>query len=148
MKNLKSNLLVSLFLIIGVATLSSCGKGTDLSDKDNIGKFELTINGVKETGTKVFNGAALELRTINAENDEIVLAVIINENNFKAGAEITEALSTLKLKKEEEASYILGTGVIKVISKSKIEFKNCVFAGVDKDGNPATKTVNGYISSK
>ncbi len=148
MKNLKSNLLVSLFLIIGTATLSSCGEGTDLSDKDTIGEFELTIDGVKESGTNVFNGAALELRTINAENNEIVLSVLINENDFKAGAEITGALSTLNLKNEEEASYILGTGVIKVISVSKIEFKNCVFAGIDKDGNPTAKTVNGYISSK
>jgi len=148
MKNLKSNLLVSLFLIIGVATLSSCGKGTDLSDKDKVGKFELTINGVKETGTNVFTGAALELRTISADNGDIYLTVLINENDFNAGSEITGALSTLKITKEDGASYLLGTGVIKVISKSKIEFKNCVFAGADKDGNPAIKTVNGYISSK
>ena len=74
MKNLKLRTLVSMFLVVGMSMITSCGKGTDVSDKDEVGKFELTIDGKKETGTKVFNGAAIGLRTITAENGSMVIS--------------------------------------------------------------------------
>ncbi|MCK5906772.1 MAG: hypothetical protein KAG37_04235, partial [Flavobacteriales bacterium] len=86
MKNLKLSTLVSLFLIVGMTTFTSCGKDTDVSDKDEVGKFELTIDGKKETGTKVFNGAAIGIRTFSAENKNIDLGILLDEDKFKSGA--------------------------------------------------------------
>ena len=147
MKNLKLSTLVSLFLIVGMTTFTSCGKGTDVSDKDEVGKFELTIDGKKETGTKVFNGAAIGIRTISAENDNIEFGILINEDDFKAGTSIdVDGLSCYIVKGDKTA--LSSTGSVKVVSKSKIEIKDGVFVGYDNEGGTFNITVSGYVSSK
>ena len=145
MKNLKISTLISLFLIIGMTTFTSCGKDTDVSDKDEVGKFELTIDGKKETGTKVFNGAAIGIRTFSAENSNIDLGILLDEDKFKAGA--TLDIGTMCYLNRGDKVAMAVSGKIKVVSKSKIEFSNTVFGEYDNEGNVTNITVSGYISS-
>ena len=147
MKNLKLRILVSMFLFVGMNMVISCGKGTDVSDKDEVGKFELTIDGKKETGTKVFNGAAMEIRTISAENKNMIISFLFNEDDFKSGStlELTDALSTLK---RGDKVAIFKTGKVKIVSKSKIELINCIFSEMNNEGGLKDVAVSGYISSK
>jgi len=153
MKNLKFSTLITLFLVVGMSMFTSCGKdSTDVSDKDEVGKFEITIDGKKETGTKVFNAAAMGVRTISAENKNIILSLLFNESDFKSGRTIDfseedndELLSTLK---RQDKVAIIKRGTVKIVSKSKIEFKNCVFSEMSANGEMKDIAVSGYISSK
>lgn len=145
MKNLKLNSLVSMFLIVGMTAFTSCGKdGTDVSDKDEVGKFELTIDGKKETGTEVFNGAVSDLRTISAKNSSIEMGMLFDENKFVAGRVLEgddAPLTTLVIGTE---SSIMMSGKVKVVSKSKVELIDCKFGDLITE----KVTVTGYISSK
>ena len=147
MKKFKFNALVSMFLIVGMSMTTSCGKGTDVSDKDEVGKFELTVDGKTETGTKVFNGAAIGIRTISAKNANIDLGILLNEDDFKAGKVFNETGSSLSTLKLGDAVAIIKSGTIKVVSKSKIELTNCIFSEYTASGTKDIK-VSGYISSK
>jgi hypothetical protein len=147
MKKFKFNALVSMFLIVGMSMTTSCGKGTDVSDKDEVGKFELTVDGKTETGTKVFNGAAIGIRTISAKNANIDLGILLNEDDFKAGKVFNETGSSLSTLKLGDAVAIIKSGTIKVVSKSKIELTNCIFQEYIESGTKDIK-VSGYISSK
>ena len=147
MKNLKLRSLVSMFLIVGMTAFTSCGKDTvDVSDKDEVGTFSLTIDGTKEEGTKVFNGAAIGIRTISAENSNIELGILLSEEEFKDGASL-EIGSMCYLKRGEKTA-MAKSGKIKVIGTYKIEFSNAIFTEYDKDGNTIDIAVSGYISSK
>ena len=142
MKNLKFRTVVSMFLIVGMSMVTSCGKDTDVSDKDEVGKFELTIDGKKETGTKVFNGAAMGIRTISAENSNIELGILFNEEDFKSGATLNiGAMCYLNI---GEKVAMAKSGKVKVVSTSKIEFSDCIFT----QGGGGDIKVSGYISSK
>ena len=147
MEKLKINALVVILLIVGMSMTTSCGKGTDTSDGDEVGKFELTVDGKKETGTKVFNAAAIGIRTISAENSNIDLGIILDEDDFKAGHVFDETGSSLSTLKRGDAVAIIKSGSIKVVSKSKIELINCIFSEYTGDGMKDIK-VSGYISSK
>jgi len=146
MKNLKLSTLVSLFLIVGMNMVTSCGKDTDVSDKDEVGKFELTIDGKKETGTEVFNGAAIGIRTFSAKNSRIELGILLDEDKFKAGA--TLDVSAICYLNRGGKVALATSGKIKIVSKSRIELSNVIFAEYDNVGNATDITVSGYISSK
>lgn len=148
MKNLKLRF-VSLTLFLAVTTImtTSCGSGTDVSDKDEVGTFELTIDGKKETGTKVFNGAAIGIRTISAENSNIDLGILFNEDDFKSGATLDASKAALSSLTTSDMTYIITSGSIKVISTSKIQLNDCVFIGYGKVEENSV-TVSGFISSK
>ena len=152
MKNFKFSTLVTLFLVVGMSIFTSCGKddntGANDGDKDNlVGKFELTIDGKKETGTKVGNigVAAINTRTISAENDNIILSVIMEESEFKVGRTIDMESSASLLTIKGSASALIQSGELKIVSKTKVELTNCVFYDM---GSQHKYKVSGYISSK
>lgn len=145
MKNSKLRVgLAAVILLFTVNLLTSCS-GTDVSDSDENGKFSLTINGAKYEGTEVFNGAAMGIRTISAENSSMEMGVLLNEEAYKAGTTFDLSTNSLSYLKVDGKTALPKSGTIKVISISKIEILNGVFHdGVG--GNDIT--VTGYISSK
>lgn len=144
MKNSKLRIgLAAVILLFTVSLITSCGK-TDVSDGDEKGKFELTVDGKKQEGTIVFNGAALGLRTISAENSEIDFGILLNETDYKAGATF-DLVSGLAYISIGNTTALSKSGTIKVISISRIEIKNGVFYDAQNDKDIA---VAGYISSK
>ena len=148
MKNLKLTSLISMFLIVGMSMVTSCGKitGTDVSDSDEVGKFELTIDGKKETGTKVFTGAVIGIRTVSAENEDMTIAFLFDESEFTSGNSIeNSSLSTIERK--DKPGGIMTSGKIKVISKSKIELIDVIFTETGESSVELVK-VSGFISSK
>jgi len=140
-------------LVVGMSIFTSCGKddntGANDGDKDNqVGKFELTIDGKKVTGTKVVNmgAATINTRTISAENDNVILSVIMEESEFKVGRTIDmESLASSLTMKKESVSALIQSGELKIVSKTKVELNNCVF--IDMGSGHKIK-VSGYISSK
>jgi len=148
MKNLKLTSLISMFLIVGMSMVTSCGKitGTDVSDSDEVGEFELTIDGKKETGTKVFTGAVIGIRTVSAENENMKIAFLFDESEFTSGNSIeNSSLSTIERK--DKPGGIMTAGKIKVISRSKIELIDVIFTETGESSVELVK-VSGYISSK
>jgi hypothetical protein len=146
MKNTKFRFTFFAVTLLFAATLiTSCGK-TDVSDKDEIGKFSLTVDGTKYEGTKVFNGAAIGVRTISAKTTGFEIGILFDETKFIAGTEID--LATLSYISIDNKTSIGKSGKIKIVSTSKVEIKNAVFTGVDANGAAVNHTVNGYISSK
>lgn len=140
-------LFVSAFVAFTISFTTSCGNdGTDISDKDEKGQFELTIDGQKETGTTVFNGAAVGIRTISAENSNIEIGILIDEDQFKSGA-ILDIGSMCYIERGTKTA-LSASGKIKVVSTSKIEFSNAVFTEYDNEGSSKEISVSGYISSK
>ncbi len=132
-------------LLFATTFITSCGD-TDVSDKDELGTFSLTVDGTKYEGTQVFNGAAIGIRTISAETTNFEIGILIDETKFVAGTEID--LATLSYIKIDDTAFIGKSGRIKIVSTSKVELKNAVFTGSDANGATVNHTVNGYISSK
>lgn len=148
MKNLKLHSIVTMFLIVGMTAFTSCGKDSvDISDKDEVGTFSLTVNGAKEEGTNVFSGAVVGIRTISAKNSNIELGILINEAEFKAGTSIDLAGSSCYIKLGDKTA-LSSAGNVKVVSTSKIEINNALFVGYGDEGDTFDVTVSGYISSK
>ena len=145
MKNSKLRVgLAAVILLFAVSLITSCGK-TDVSDGDEVGIFSLTIDGTKYDGTKVFNGAAIGIRTISAENSSMEIGILLNEEDYKAGATFDLSTNGLSFVKVGDVSALPKSGTIKVISISRIEIIAGIFydAQGDKD-----ITITGYISSK
>ncbi len=147
MKNLKLHSLVSMFLIVGMTAFTSCGKDSiDVSDKDEKGTFSLMIDGTKEEGTIVFNGAAIGIRTISAENSNIELGILLNEEEFKSGALLD--IGTMCYLAMGTRTALAKSGKVKVVSTSRIEFSNAIFTEYDDEGKTSDISVSGFISSK
>lgn len=146
MKNSRIRFAIIAIMISFTTVITSCGKDdNDLSDKDEKGKFSLTIDGKKQEGTKVFNGAAIGIRTISAENSDIEMGLLFNEDDFNAGNSIALQGSMSYIKIGETAA-MPRSGTIKVISKSKIEIDGIFFQQTATSSKEIK--VKGYISSK
>jgi hypothetical protein len=144
MKNTKLRFTLFAAILLFAATLvTSCGK-TDVSDKDEVGKFSLTVDGTKYEGTTVFNGAAIGIRTISAETNNFEIGILFDETKFVAGTEVD--LASLSYIKIDDKAFIGKSGKVKIISTSKIEI-SAVFTGSDATGT-VNHSVTGYISSK
>jgi len=145
MKNSKLRIgLAAVILLFTVSLITSCGK-TDVSDGDEKGVFSLTIDGAKYEGTEVFNGAAIGIRTISAENSLMEIGILLNEEDYKAGASFDLSKTSLSYLKVNGKTAMPKSGTIKVVSISKIE----IVAGVFNDGVGGNDiTVTGNISSK
>ncbi len=145
MKNSKLRVgLAAVILLFTVSLITSCGN-TDVSDGDEIGAFSLTIDGTKYDGTKVFNGAAIGIRTISAENSSMEIGILLNEEDYTAGASFDLSANSMSYLKVGDVTALPKSGTIKVISTSRIEITSGIFydAQGDKD-----ITITGYISSK
>jgi len=144
MKNTKLRIgLAMLVVLVSTTLFTSCGK-TDTSDSDEKGKFSLTIDGTIEEGTEVFNAAAIGIRTITAKNATIDLGILLNEDDYKAGATFDLATNSMSYLKAGNKTGLPKSGTIKVVSISRIEIINGVFYDV---ANDADITITGYISS-
>ena len=144
MKNSKLRVgLAAIILLFTVSLITSCGK-TDVSDGDEIGAFSLTIDGTKYDGTKVFNGAAIGIRTISAENSSMEIGILLNEEDYKAGATFDLSTNSMSFIKVDDAAALPKSGTIKVVSTSRIEITSGIFYDAQNDKDI---TVIGYISS-
>ena len=155
---MKSNRTILAVMLVVVSALfsTSCKKSdlVDISDSDQVGKFEITMDGKKYTGTEVFSGAVMAIRTINAKALPFEFNLLCDNTNFSGGGlyklgQGDATIVTISLGVNNDGQEILYYGLegsVKIISDSKIEINGSFYS--DMLATNVAHKVTGSVSSK